>query len=155
MGPLAHNKGAGDIYGVCPHLSIVLSLNTSSCEPNPISSSVSLFSTDLYEQRREVGKDVERRPTAIYLYGVDVMSTKEVLSYFSEYGPVFVEWLDDSSCEPSGIGGSPLAEGRGLKEARGKLAVHAPNLALEYQLATLLEHSGCTVSAPVCVCCFA
>ncbi|GIL52549.1 hypothetical protein Vafri_8387 [Volvox africanus] len=26
------------------------------------------------------------------------MSTKEVLSYFSEYGPVFVEWLDDSSC---------------------------------------------------------
>ncbi|GIL79725.1 hypothetical protein Vretimale_12371 [Volvox reticuliferus] len=26
------------------------------------------------------------------------MSTKEVLSYFSDYGPVFVEWLDDSSC---------------------------------------------------------
>ncbi|EFJ46016.1 hypothetical protein VOLCADRAFT_93817 [Volvox carteri f. nagariensis] len=57
-----------------------------------------LMDMDLYEQRREVGKDVERRPNAIYLYGVDVMSTKEVLSYFEEYGPVFVEWLDDSSC---------------------------------------------------------
>ncbi|GIL52550.1 hypothetical protein Vafri_8387, partial [Volvox africanus] len=57
-----------------------------------------LMDMDLYEQRREVGKEIERRPNAIYLYGVDVMSTKEVLSYFSEYGPVFVEWLDDSSC---------------------------------------------------------
>ncbi|GFR48894.1 hypothetical protein Agub_g10839, partial [Astrephomene gubernaculifera] len=57
-----------------------------------------LMDMDLYEQRREVGSDVERRPNAIYLYGVDVMSTKEVLSYFTEYGPVFVEWLDDSSC---------------------------------------------------------
>ncbi|GLC70763.1 hypothetical protein PLESTF_001030700 [Pleodorina starrii] len=57
-----------------------------------------LMDMDLYEQRREVDKDVERRPDTIYLYGVDVMSTKEVLSYFSEYGPVFVEWLDDSSC---------------------------------------------------------
>ena len=54
---------------------------------------------DLYEKRREVGTDVERRPEAIYLYGVDVMSTREVLSFFTEYGPVFVEWLDDSSCE--------------------------------------------------------
>ncbi|GLI68096.1 hypothetical protein VaNZ11_012421 [Volvox africanus] len=57
-----------------------------------------LMDMDLYEQRREVGKEIERRPNAIYLYGVDVMSTKEVLSYFSDYGPVFVEWLDDSSC---------------------------------------------------------
>ncbi|KAG2501703.1 hypothetical protein HYH03_000204 [Edaphochlamys debaryana] len=57
-----------------------------------------LMDMDLFEARREVSKDVERRPEAIYLYGVDVMSTKEVLSYFGEYGPVFVEWLDDSSC---------------------------------------------------------
>ncbi len=54
---------------------------------------------DLFEARREVASSVARRATAIYLYGVDVMSTKEVLSYFGEYGPVFVEWLDDSSCK--------------------------------------------------------
>jgi hypothetical protein len=30
---------------------------------------------DLFEERQEVGHDVERRPDAIYLYGVDVMST--------------------------------------------------------------------------------
>ncbi|KXZ55537.1 hypothetical protein GPECTOR_2g1086 [Gonium pectorale] len=57
-----------------------------------------LMDMDLYETRKEVGANVERRPEAVYLYGVDVMSTKEVLSYFSEYGPVFVEWIDDSSC---------------------------------------------------------
>ncbi|KAG2435731.1 hypothetical protein HXX76_006928 [Chlamydomonas incerta] len=57
-----------------------------------------LMDMDLYEQRREVGSDVERRPEAIYLYGVDVMSTREVLSYFGDYGATFVEWLDDSSC---------------------------------------------------------
>ena len=26
------------------------------------------------------------------------MSTAECLSYFSDYGPTFVEWIDDSSC---------------------------------------------------------
>lgn len=30
---------------------------------------------DLFEERAEVAHDVERRPNAIYLYGVDVMST--------------------------------------------------------------------------------
>lgn len=26
------------------------------------------------------------------------MSTADCLSYFSDYGPTFVEWIDDSSC---------------------------------------------------------
>jgi len=30
---------------------------------------------------------------------VDVMSTKDCLQYFGEYGPTFVEWINDSSCE--------------------------------------------------------
>lgn len=54
---------------------------------------------DLFEERKEVGKDVERRKDAIYLYGVDVMSTRDVLHYFTAYGPSFVEWINDSSCE--------------------------------------------------------
>ncbi|KAG2451293.1 hypothetical protein HYH02_003899 [Chlamydomonas schloesseri] len=57
-----------------------------------------LMDMDLFEQRREVGSHVERRPEAIYLYGVDVMGTRDVLSYFGDYGATFVEWLDDSSC---------------------------------------------------------
>lgn len=32
-------------------------------------------------------------------YGVDVMSTKECLQYFGDFGPMFVEWINDSSCE--------------------------------------------------------
>ena len=39
-----------------------------------------------------------RRPDAVHLYGVDLLATNECLSYFSDYGPTFVEWLDDSSC---------------------------------------------------------
>jgi hypothetical protein len=46
-----------------------------------------------------VDASVQRRPEAIYLYGVDVMGTRDVLAYFGEWGATFVEWLDDSSCE--------------------------------------------------------
>ncbi|KAF5840065.1 hypothetical protein DUNSADRAFT_17800 [Dunaliella salina] len=31
-------------------------------------------------------------------YGVDVMSTKDCLQYFGDYGPTFIEWINDSSC---------------------------------------------------------
>lgn len=55
-------------------------------------------SSDLLEQRRLPGRDVERRPTAIHLYGVDLMSTAECLGYFAEWGPTFCEWINDSSC---------------------------------------------------------
>lgn len=54
---------------------------------------------DLFEERREAAPDAERRPEAIYVYGVDVMSTKDLLTYFGDYGPTFVEWINDSSCE--------------------------------------------------------
>lgn len=52
----------------------------------------------MLEERKEHGAAVERRPDGIYLYGVDRLSTKEVLQYFADYGPTFVEWIDDSSC---------------------------------------------------------
>jgi hypothetical protein len=54
---------------------------------------------DLFEERQDVDPLIERRPDAVYLYGVDVMSTKDVLSYFSDYGPTYVEWLNDSACK--------------------------------------------------------
>ncbi|KAG0317966.1 hypothetical protein BGZ97_004555 [Linnemannia gamsii] len=38
------------------------------------------------------------RLEAVYLYGTDEMSTKDVLKYFDAYGPSHVEWIDDSSC---------------------------------------------------------
>ncbi|KAG0052793.1 hypothetical protein BGZ83_002102, partial [Gryganskiella cystojenkinii] len=38
------------------------------------------------------------RPEAVYVYGTDAMSTKDVLKYFEVYGPSHVEWIDDSSC---------------------------------------------------------
>ena len=35
----------------------------------------------------------------MHVYGVDLMSTSECLSYFAEWGPTFCEWINDSSCE--------------------------------------------------------
>lgn len=54
---------------------------------------------DLLEERRPLPPPgaVARRPEAIHVYGVDVLSTSDILRYFSEWGPTFVEWLDDSS----------------------------------------------------------
>jgi hypothetical protein len=50
------------------------------------------------EERKECDWDIPRRPEAIHLYGVDCMSTAECLAYFGDWGPTFVEWIDDSSC---------------------------------------------------------
>jgi len=53
---------------------------------------------DLLEARMEAAAEVARRPDAVHLYGVDLLSTAECLGYFEGYGPTCVEWLDDSSC---------------------------------------------------------
>lgn len=53
---------------------------------------------DILEDRKNHSADVQRRPDAIHMYGVDRMSTAECLQYFEDYGPSGVEWLDDSSC---------------------------------------------------------
>lgn len=44
-----------------------------------------------------------RRPEAIYLYGVDIMSSSDCLAYFHGYAPTFVEWLNDSACTLSTV----------------------------------------------------
>jgi hypothetical protein len=46
----------------------------------------------------EAAAELARRPDAVHVYGVDVLSTAECLGYFEGYGPTRVEWLDDSSC---------------------------------------------------------
>lgn len=32
------------------------------------------------------------------MYGVDFLSTSDITKYFSAFGPVKIEWLNDSSC---------------------------------------------------------
>lgn len=56
-----------------------------------------LMDVDLFETRKEAPPEVPRRPEAVHIYGVDLMSTSDVLKYFKEYGPTYVEWLNDSS----------------------------------------------------------
>uniref|UniRef100_A0A8P4KLD9 Nuclear cap-binding protein subunit 3 n=1 Tax=Dicentrarchus labrax TaxID=13489 RepID=A0A8P4KLD9_DICLA len=38
------------------------------------------------------------RLEAIYVTGVDDMSTQDVFGYFKEYPPAHIEWIDDTSC---------------------------------------------------------
>ncbi|XP_053562279.1 nuclear cap-binding protein subunit 3 isoform X2 [Bombina bombina] len=38
------------------------------------------------------------RLEAIYITGVDDMSTQDIFGFFKQYPPGFIEWLDDSSC---------------------------------------------------------
>jgi hypothetical protein len=56
---------------------------------------------DLYEDRVDAPLDAERRSEAVYLYGVDYLSTSDILGYFADYCATFVEWINDSSCEPA------------------------------------------------------
>ena len=52
---------------------------------------------DLFEERKDAPAEVERRRNAVHIYGVDMLSTKDLLMYFADYGPKYVEWLNDSS----------------------------------------------------------
>ncbi|XP_048837250.1 nuclear cap-binding protein subunit 3 isoform X2 [Brienomyrus brachyistius] len=38
------------------------------------------------------------RAEALYVCGVDEMSTQDVFGYFKEYPPAHIEWIDDTSC---------------------------------------------------------
>jgi len=53
---------------------------------------------DTLEPRRDALSDALVRHECVHLYGVDVLSTAECMAYFGEYAPVFVEWINDSSC---------------------------------------------------------
>lgn len=48
--------------------------------------------------RRENNSFAPKRPEALHCFGVDFLSTKEVLEVFSAWQPAQVEWLDDSAC---------------------------------------------------------
>jgi hypothetical protein len=69
--------------------------------------------SDLFEERADAPSDAPRRPDAVYLYGVDVMSTADIKGYFGNYAPRFVEWINDSSCEWLGRGLGSWTRGRG------------------------------------------
>lgn len=41
---------------------------------------------DLFEERKDAPTTATRRPEAIHVYGVDLLSTKDLLTYFADYG---------------------------------------------------------------------
>lgn len=52
----------------------------------------------LLEQRRDVAIGEAGREEALHLFGIDMLKTGHIMRYFQEYGPSWVEWLNDSSC---------------------------------------------------------
>eukprot|EP01137_Pigoraptor_chileana_P013098 Opistho-2@66209 len=53
---------------------------------------------DVREPPRQPKPDSVIRREALHIYGTDSMSTKDILAFFREYGPSYVEWINDSSC---------------------------------------------------------
>eukprot|EP00736_Rhodelphis_marinus_P010988 Rmarinus@m.10773 len=43
-------------------------------------------------------RDVLRLPHVLHVYGTDKMSTDDLMEYFADYSPSFIEWINDSSC---------------------------------------------------------
>ncbi|EAS07811.2 hypothetical protein TTHERM_00526420 (macronuclear) [Tetrahymena thermophila SB210] len=41
---------------------------------------------------------LELRSEVLHVYGVDFLSTQDIMSYFSRFNPEKIEWLNDSSC---------------------------------------------------------
>ncbi|KAI3433577.1 hypothetical protein D9Q98_003388 [Chlorella vulgaris] len=56
-----------------------------------------LMDVDLFEARKDPSMEVPRRHEALHIYGVDLLSTSDLLKHFADYGPKFVEWINDSS----------------------------------------------------------
>lgn len=56
-----------------------------------------LMDVDLFEDRKEAPVEAERRLDVVHIYGVDLLSTKDILHYFGDYGPKYIEWINDSS----------------------------------------------------------
>jgi hypothetical protein len=69
--------------------------------------------------REEAALTDVRRKDRIYLYGVDYMSTHDCLAYFEDYGPSFIEWINDSACE-CGTQGGVLDMGTGHRPCRSE-----------------------------------
>lgn len=57
-----------------------------------------MMDMDLFGTRRELPRGARPRPEALHAFGVDLLGTNEILRVFRDYGPTYVEWIDDSSC---------------------------------------------------------
>lgn len=53
---------------------------------------------DLLERRRDVTVGEPPRVNVLHVFGVDDLSTTDVMTHFREYGPTWCEWLNDSCC---------------------------------------------------------
>lgn len=58
----------------------------------------SAYKAKCIEERHEPSATAKPRPSAVYLYGTDTLTTKDILQLFSTYCPAYVEWINDSSC---------------------------------------------------------
>ncbi|XP_066551687.1 nuclear cap-binding protein subunit 3 [Amia ocellicauda] len=60
---------------------------------------VNLAQRNVVLERKILKEAIPRvRLEALYMSGVDEMSTQEVFGYFKEYPPAHIEWIDDTSC---------------------------------------------------------
>ncbi len=81
---------------------------------------------DLFEARRDPGTMVPRRPEAVHVYGVDLMSTGDLLKYFADYGGSDCGCLVHCSIW---AGGTQLVHGQAPPSLPCSSFTHPPRLA--------------------------
>jgi len=84
---------------------------------------VEMADTDILEARPDVDPSVPRRWDAVHVYGVDRMSTQDIMEYFQGYAPRFVAWINDSCCNVE------FANEYDAKRALGMMGVDAVDIA--------------------------
>ena len=59
-----------------------------------------LFSLNLTKEdfRSSASPTGTSRAESLYVYGVNNMSTQEILNCFEEFSPIGIEWISDNSC---------------------------------------------------------
>lgn len=57
-----------------------------------------MMEVDAAEAPRQPDAAEQQHDTALHVHGVDTLSNDDVLQIFIEYGPDYVEWINDSSC---------------------------------------------------------
>ena len=107
---------------------------------------VSAEAADQAEQRRQTAMTAERRPDSVHLFGADLMSTADCLQFFTDFAPVSVEWLNDTSCEHNSVRHVSCVDW--LKLCRCATQLFGPCLVLTAYIACVLSACRHMSSSP-------
>lgn len=73
--------------------------NITTYAPTEVTATTSATNTESNNNNTPNYDNLDTRPEAIYLFGVENMSTNDIQAYCQETTLKKIEWVDDSSCK--------------------------------------------------------